>query len=551
MGYQRYKSSDYGESLCRSCRNKGRICNKCWSFSIGRPSTAECPVLEPVPGNSSRELGPGKYEVGSYRRILPKGSEVGAFERKDPCVSPKPQSEQGLVEPRLVQTLDAARQENDRGVTMVISRPSSPCQDQSHTSRISFNTLKTPHIHILIPPMDELGKAVQFIVTQHDRFVSQLALFKPRNTRFCLNAKRTATQLQNSHVMHWLLFLMCIIYREILDGNERIYKTHHINWVNRFEQRIASKMAAMMGPVTPTDNKSQLINYIEVSLLKHEVTETIVESYACLRSCSLSFLEIAFSEPALWTSKGTSMSISLIRALSSTRGEINRFACMDVMAALALGLPTLAMYDASLDGLDTPVFHSMEYIHGCPSEFLAALVEVHNWRMQYPEAVCNQEQWQLIEERIMSMHQSHDEADTRTADSAQLIIRLAVRESWRHAALIYLYLVMCGARSDDARIQSSVRQILKLIDNIRPDTSYTTFFFLQYLFAGICAQKEQHRHSVMSRYLTPTHIDWGLLRVSQFAKVLDHLWHGAATDGRAVTWKDYLNSRCATIPISI
>ncbi|CUA67097.1 hypothetical protein RSOLAG22IIIB_13242 [Rhizoctonia solani] len=84
----------------------------------------------------------------------------------------------------------------------------------------------------------------------------------------------------------------------------------------------------------------------------------------------------------------------------------------------------------------------------------------------------------------MTLRQVPDETDTKAADSAQAVIRLAVRESWRHAALIYLYLAMCGARSDDPRIQSSVRQVIKLIDDIRPDNSYTTFFFPSISFRG-------------------------------------------------------------------
>ncbi|CAE7231512.1 unnamed protein product [Rhizoctonia solani] len=391
----------------------------------------------------------------------------------------------------------------------------------------------------------------QLILFSDDRFVSQLALFKPRNLKFCLDAKRTATPLQTSQMTHWLLFLMCVIYRELLDGNEQLYKRHHISWVDRFEQKIVSRTPVAMGPATPMDSRIQLTNHIEVSLLKHEVTETIAESYACLQSSSLSFLQLAFSEPTLWTSNKASMLIPLSRALSSPRGEIHRFACTDVMAALALGLPTLVTYDTSLDGLDTPSFHAMEYVHGCPTEFLITLMDIHNWKLQHPDDICKQERWQATEERIMRSRQVPDETDSKVADSAQVVIRLAVRESWRHASLIYLYLVMCGARSDDPRIQSSVRQIVQLIDNIRPNTSYTTFFFLQYLFAGICAQKEQHRHCIMSRFLTPIHMNWGLLRVSQFAKVLDHLWHGAATNGRGVTWSDYLSSRSAVVPINL
>ncbi|CAE6458885.1 unnamed protein product [Rhizoctonia solani] len=545
MSCQRHKSDSYTGRLCKTYRNKGRMCNKCWSFSIGRPPTTLSASLEVGLGSSSSDPGLVKREGGSYRKILPKGSAPSTPGQDSTThASPQARSEILLDGRQLVQNSSSIKQVNGGGSSTTIIRPLSACKDR--------NTMpQTTRIHTIIPPMDELGKAVHFIVTQHDRFVSQLALFKPRNVRFSLDAKRTATQLQKSQVMHWLLFLMCIIYREILDGNERIYKNHHMGWVKRFEQRITSQMTTIMGPMTPADSRGQLTNYIEVSLLKHEVTETIAESYVCLQSCSLSFLEVAFSEPTLWLDSGTSMSISLTRALSSARGEINRFACTDIMAALALGLPTLAVYDTSMNELDTSSFHAMEYVHGCPSEFLVTLVEIHNWRLQHPEDICSQEHWQSVEGRIMRLRQVPDEGDTRTADSAQSIIRLAVREIWRHAALIYLYLVMCGARSDDVRIQSSVGQILKLIDNIQPDTSHTTFFFLQYLFAGICAQKEHHRHSIMSRYLTPTLINWGLLRVSEFAKVLDHLWHGAAANGRAVTWKDYLNSRFIIISIDI
>ncbi|CAE6474477.1 unnamed protein product [Rhizoctonia solani] len=530
MTPQQYKVKNDIDRYCKTCRNRGRMCNKCWNFSIGRPSAAALLNVEAGLVNSVSNFGSVQsHEARSYRRILPKLSE--SFLRSNtPCSNSQTRSDSPLGDRQPVQNSTNTKQDD---------------QDQNPAL---FSAI-TPRIHVLIPPMDELGKAVQFIVTQRmksysishpelilfsdDRFVSRLALFKPRNAKFCLGAKRTATQLQNSQVMHWLLFLIYIIYRGLLDGNERIYKRHHISWVNRFEQQITSRMTAIMRPVTPADSRTQLTGHIEVSLLKHEVTETIAESYGCLQSSSLSFLQLAFSEPALWIGENATMSIALVRAVSSTRGEINRFACTDVMAALALGLPTLAAYNTSLDGLNTPSFHAMEYVHGCPTEFLITLVEIHNWRLQHPNDILP------------------DETDTKSADSAQAVIRLAVRESWRHAALIYLYLAMCGARSDDPRIQSSVRQVIKLIDDIRPDNSYTTFFFLQYLFAGICAQKEQHRHCIMSWFLAPIHLNWGLLRVTEFAKVLDHLWHGAATNGRGVTWKDYIHSRTTVIPIHL
>lgn len=40
-----------------------------------------------------------------------------------------------------------------------------------------------------------------------------------------------------------------------------------------------------------------------------------------------------------------------------------------------------------------------------------------------------------------------------------------------------------------------------------------------------------------------------LMAGSDFVPVLDHLWHGAAADGRAIQWSDYLASRQIALPI--
>jgi hypothetical protein len=40
-----------------------------------------------------------------------------------------------------------------------------------------------------------------------------------------------------------------------------------------------------------------------------------------------------------------------------------------------------------------------------------------------------------------------------------------------------------------------------------------------------------------------------VLRGADFTSVLDHLWHGAAKNGRPATWDDYVASRRAVLPV--
>lgn len=42
-----------------------------------------------------------------------------------------------------------------------------------------------------------------------------------------------------------------------------------------------------------------------------------------------------------------------------------------------------------------------------------------------------------------------------------------------------------------------------------------------------------------------------LFHGADFVPVLDHLWHGAAANGRPIRWSDYMASRQVALPIPI
>jgi hypothetical protein len=131
---------------------------------------------------------------------------------------------------------------------------------------------------------------------------------------------------------------------------------------------------------------------------------------------------------------------------------------------------------------------------------------------------------------------------------------------------------MGGVNSADPRIETAVRQVVQLGRTIETGSSFELHLMVPSLVvcsvlpesaelsahnliqAGVAARWEKHRAALRSK------VACGLLRKvnpqvlpirgSDFIAVLDHLWHGAGSDGNPVTWEDYVGSRCAVLPVT-
>ncbi|CAE6435697.1 unnamed protein product, partial [Rhizoctonia solani] len=125
-------------------------------------------------------------------------------------------------------------------------------------------------------------------------------------------------------------------------------------------------------------------------------------------------------------------------------------------------------------------------------------------------------------------------------ESWMAIAWLAVQESWRLALLAYLYL-------------TCITQILQVVGTVKkhesPDINVP--FLIQYLIVGICARSEKQRKITRNKFSNVTETKFWMIRSENFVPVLDHLWHGAGSGGRPVTWADYVRSREAVLPIPI
>ncbi|KAG8683572.1 hypothetical protein FRC08_014208 [Ceratobasidium sp. 394] len=194
--------------------------------------------------------------------------------------------------------------------------------------------------------------------------------------------------------------------------------------------------------------------------------------------------------------------------------------------------------------------HPVEWVYGCPVPLEMALVDI-NKRCNARNRVVPEPDWRPIEHRIKSWVPTVQAAPSDEAWKSSA--RLAVHESWRHTLLIYLYMGVCGVKSDDYRVQASVRQVFQLTNSVKgfEKPSIDIHFLAPYLIAGACARSETHRDTARERLAATSHDGLWLLRGSEFVPVLDHLWHGAAANGRPIYWSDYVNSRQVALPLPL
>ncbi|CAE6475436.1 unnamed protein product [Rhizoctonia solani] len=390
-----------------------------------------------------------------------------------------------------------------------------------------------PTMAILLTPQFE-----DYIHLNFDRMLNY-AYFKPvknqRETMFTM----TISRLRSSPISRWLMLLDAKMCGNVMEDTWEPQR--YINWIRDLEVVVKNKLVQ--------DSASTEAHVLQADWLSILVIKSILvpspNAIQVLRSATPAFLQTAYSHPELWSNNSDPTRIPLLNIFASSYHELAMFVIMDCTCALAFGVPQQVEYDTTCGSLpNTPLPY--EWAHCSPVEFLVLLAEINACRDKYPGA----RDWRRIEQELVTWvgrPPQHDE----TWESWMVVAWLAVQESWRLTLLAYLYLAVCGASSDEPRVQLCVSQILQVIGTVKKhDSPHMNIpFFAQYLVVGICAHREKHRRIVWDKMSDKIETRFWKIQVEEFVPVLDHLWHGAGSGGHPVKWCDYVYSREALMPV--
>lgn len=379
-------------------------------------------------------------------------------------------------------------------------------------------------------------------VMTHCHRMVEITYFKPVQLQLAKIQQSILSRLNRSNFTRWIMFL-CGIVSESFAKGDTLHNQIYSRWIGDTEQSIQSTLASSSDPC---EVQSRMGDWLQIFFLKIMVVDSS-NSYTLLRSATPTFLRTVFSDPLLWPSNPNSTSVPLINILASAQHELAYFALVDSTCAMAFGFPQTVKYDTSFGNLPL-TSNPHECVHGSPIEFQVALTEINACRDGVPDA----RNWQEIEQWLLAWQARPSKYDSGW-ESWMIVAWVAVQESWRHMLLVYLYMAVCGVASDDRRVQSSVRQIFQILETVKKqqasDAEVNAPCFLQYLMAGICSRSEKHRAIARQKLGGVSGTRLWLMRGAEFVPVLDHLWHGRATAGRPITWRDYLFSRDVALPV--
>ncbi|KAF8606243.1 hypothetical protein BDV93DRAFT_521079, partial [Ceratobasidium sp. AG-I] len=381
---------------------------------------------------------------------------------------------------------------------------------------------------------------IGYVLTQYERLAA-LSYYRPSPNQVVKFRQLVSGRLQLPGAARWAMYLGAQISESLLDGVLPEKIEAYDRWIRRLEQELHSTSNR---DLTNKRVQNRLVDELEVGFLKLRLGHDF-HILQLIRKCAPTFLQIVFSDPTLWPEGRSLTAVSVAHVLASTRYELGHFILLDAFYAMAYAVPPTIEYDTSCPPFTTKS-HPVEWMHGCAAEFHMALFEI-NARCALGYVAHD---WQNIEQRILSWQPC---VDNSASDAWQHIAQFTVQESWRQTLLAYLYMAVCGVGSDDSRVQSAVRQIFQLLGTIRRQDSVMTnvHFVVQYLIAGACTPSEKRRALVRSQLsIKPGNRVW-LLSGVDFVPLLDHLWHGAAANGRAIRWSDYMASRQTALPIPI
>ncbi|CAE6365170.1 unnamed protein product [Rhizoctonia solani] len=271
-------------------------------------------------------------------------------------------------------------------------------------------------------------------------------------------------------------------------------------------------------------------------------TVSVALGYGLLRKALPGFLRLVAADSNLIIEHPNgSLYVSFPRTLGIPQQELNTFILYDAATAFALGVPSLVEY--GYDGECDPTSHGYQCVHGVPVPLVEIISQVNSWRTGSRASLYD---WRTLEGRAMAWQAQP--LPIEDEDMKVNVARLAVQESWRYVTLVYLYMGMCDLSSHDPRVRASIARIVELEQSVT-DISISMHMLMHYVVLGLAARHEQQRSVIRERLLSFQGRRVWLFRGPEFSRVLDHLWSGVGAGGASVTWNDYVQSRCAVLPI--
>ncbi|ELU37462.1 fungal zn(2)-Cys(6) binuclear cluster domain-containing protein [Rhizoctonia solani AG-1 IA] len=295
----------------------------------------------------------------------------------------------------------------------------------------------------------------------------------------------------------------------------------HGDWAENVEKKVTS---SSYDSLSLTEVADQLMVELEVAFFRFALADS-VSGYRLLRKSLPRALQLIALDSSLYMEQSNNnLAVSFSRALTSPMFELKRFVVYDTVSSLLLAVPPLLDY-----GYDQELDSEFDWIRGVPVAIAEAISQINSWRAG---SRGTPDSWEALEKRVLAWKTPTLRSEMSTIENTR-VTKMAVLESWRDIALIYIYMGMGGISSHDPRVQAAVHRIVQLGETVSNSP----------IGAGLAARLEKHRIVIYERLMLLKDTRVWLFYGPQMNQILRHLWHGVGAEGAPVTWDDYVQSR--------
>ncbi|CUA71971.1 hypothetical protein RSOLAG22IIIB_09988 [Rhizoctonia solani] len=115
-----------------------------------------------------------------------------------------------------------------------------------------------------------------------------------------------------------------------------------------------------------------------------------------------------------------------------------------------------------------------------------------------------------------------------------MVGRMVVQQAWFQAALIYLYMGLCGCDSTDRRVMTVRSRFIKLLASTKPQRIIDSFLVFPFVILGVATESQEERNMVRRRMLgVPEYGRPGRMG-HDFVRILENVW----SKHRPMVWSD-------------
>ncbi|CAE6428263.1 unnamed protein product [Rhizoctonia solani] len=331
----------------------------------------------------------------------------------------------------------------------------------------------TPEIPrgVSITPSD-IRHIVEYVISHFDR-VRSTAYFKPQDDPIEGTRRLAVWRLSTCAFARGGMLIDAKIRDSIMERRGYGNSSEFASWIEGFEQAVRVQLDQS---TTSEELRERLIDSLEILFAKSVILGATA-TYRLFCQFAPKFLQIINSTPTL-RSDQNDHTISIAHLLASPFYKCVNYTFMDIMGSMVYGLPHILEYNTDIDLFHTQL-HPVEWVNCLPGEFLLTLAKLNIFR---DRGMCD---WRAIKQWLVFWEPSLG-FEPKGLESWKSIAWVALQETWRHTLLIYLYLAVCGAHTDDPRIQASLRQVFQLIGIIKRQDSpmNNAHIFAPYLIVG-------------------------------------------------------------------